>query len=391
MQAPTSESVMTSTKVTEPCRPGHGQVTWRPIPDTETHTPKNLVMDQKGNTQSAQCLINSTPGIYRNLFDPATCYLNSDNMSQPIPNLIFTPQRPIPYQGESGTGLSAKGNKLSTPIPSNQTGISGGPNIVPTQTYQQAGSSNDIVPSIPNHTEHFEWNLPTWTAPPLDLNNLSESIKYFERFTDIMKMPAVHKQRLLLLELQRIQPNAFKEFLQLGDNSYEGLKYFILHRFDTVSSIHKLQLNPDHITHDAVSQFALMADLYKKTSPEEFVKFLVLRTSPPALQEQLEESISLPYESFFHKYKKSLAKYSKLRKEGPAHMERVGVSSRNTYPQGITQSPYNIPVCEMHKQYGQSARSCSLADCGMKSFVQQAREQHWNYLKNSKKANGQVN
>ncbi|MEC8567471.1 MAG: hypothetical protein VXY56_04170 [Pseudomonadota bacterium] len=205
-----------------------------------------------------------------------------------------------------------------------------------------------------------------------------------------MKLPAVHKHRLLLLELQRIQPTAFKEFILINDNSYEGLKNFILHRFDAVASIHKLQLNPSHITHDAVSQFALMCDLYKKTSPEEFVKFLVLRTSPPALQEQLEGSINLPYVSFFHKYKKSLAKYSKLRKDSPT-LERMGISSRNTYPQGTTQSPYNMDVCEMHKKYGQSARSCNLTDCGMKSFVQQAREQHSNYLKNSKKANGQAN
>ncbi|MEC8567470.1 MAG: hypothetical protein VXY56_04165, partial [Pseudomonadota bacterium] len=103
-------------------------------------------------------------------------YINNDNLSQPLTNLTFTPQRPIPYNGESGTDLSVMGNKPSSPRPSNQTYINENPNILPTQTYQQAVSSNNVVPSMPNHTEHFEWNLPTLTSPPLDINNLSESI-----------------------------------------------------------------------------------------------------------------------------------------------------------------------------------------------------------------------
>ena len=414
-------SVMqTSSQSSSRVTPGDpGLVTWRPTTGftRTTHTPTNVMMDQKSNIDSARALIKSTPNMSSKLFDSPSSFFNRDNVFKPPVNITSNVNLPSLAQQESsqleiGADGNIKGNLFSSHLDVNPLhahhmdssdisvkSLPGNINFLAKPPTPKPYNNNATLPSVKsdqpakltmNQSEHIEWNLPGCTAPPLDINNISESLNYFQRFTDVMKMPSVHRKRLLLLELQRVQPNAFKEFLQLGKDSYEELQLFILRRFDSISSIHKIHLNPNHITNDAMSQFSLMADLYKKTPPEEFVKFLVMKTSPPALQDQLEESVHLPYDSFFQKYKKALFKYNR---HVDSYNDKTGTPrSANYIPRQTTsQGLYNTPVCEMHKKYGQTARSCHLPGCGMKTFVAQARKDHENFIRNSKNVNGQVN
>jgi hypothetical protein len=161
---------------------------------------------------------------------------------------------------------------------------------------------------------------------------------------------------------------------------------------------------------DAYAQFSRAIDLYTKTPEEEFIKFIVLRTSPPELQKAMANSLNLPYERFFSKYKTKLeamqssaSNHSTLHPQHPTQRQQPPynpgnyATSSNHYNSPTQrqrgQPNSNIPnyhpanpdrhiLCKYHFQYGHKARNCDLAECSMKHLVPSAIQSFRNSPKN---------
>ena len=243
------------------------------------------------------------------------------------------------------------------------------------------------------------FNNITWSPPLLDKRHICQSLHDFENYCQIVGVPLFHKRRLLLEEFKRCCQETFSSFLRTGNNSYEGLKHFLLIRFETVANVHKIRLDPPWITTDAYSQFTFAVELYEKTPPEEFVKFFVLRTSPVALQAAMEGFLNLPYNDFFRKYKSKLAEvrksvaphnrrnYNQLRGqkfEAGHDPFRENIAKR---PQDPT--PYGNNLCFYHRQFKENARNCSLNNCDMKHLVPQASSKFEQYLSKNERTRGE--
>jgi hypothetical protein len=161
-----------------------------------------------------------------------------------------------------------------------------------------------------------------------------------------------------------------------------GLKRFILRRFEYVAKIHKVNLNPSWIANDAFTQFSNAVDLYEKTTPQEFVKFLVLRTSPISVQRSMEPYLNLPYADFYKKYKSKLMAHNK---------NTIFPAIPNTYPKshqsktskGQTPSSSNS-LCHYHQLYDKNARNCSYKNCAMSHLVADAIARYQSSFNNQK-------
>ena len=111
-------SSQSSSRVT-PADPG--LVTWRPTTGftRTTHTPTNVMMDQKSNIDSARTLIKSTPNISSKLFDSPSSFFNRDNVFKPPVNITSNVNLPSlaqqePSQLEIGADGNIKGNLFSS-------------------------------------------------------------------------------------------------------------------------------------------------------------------------------------------------------------------------------------------------------------------------------------
>lgn len=252
------------------------------------------------------------------------------------------------------------------------------------------------VLSSNSHTA-VDFNRISCPTPPLNLKDISQSLRDFESFCRMSEVPIAHQRRLLLEQLKQKAPHVLTEFVRAHetDPSYKALKSFLQSRFESVAPIHHLTIDPPYMNADAYSQFSKAVDLYKKTSPEDMVKFLVLRTSPRELQKTMANSLNLPYDRFFTKYKNKLEAMQShtsplaRRQEHnqpptqsqPLVSQRKDVPSTSTDRQRFDSKRYTL--CEYHFQYGQRARNCNLQDCSMKHHVPAAIQASKNHQKNA--------
>ena len=229
--------------------------------------------------------------------------------------------------------------------------------------YPTAPDPENVSTGFPNNYYHF--NDSTCVPPSLDKENIGQSLSNFEKYCEIIGVPLFHKRRLLLAELKRCSESLFLNFLNSGDNTYAGLKMFILRRFECVAKIHKVNLNPSWIANDAFSQFSNAVDLYEKTPPHEFIKFLVLRTSPIYLQQSMQPYLNLPYAEFYGKYKSKLAAHNN------ANSRINPVASKSHQPQTSQQQTLTSSesLCYYHQSFGKDARNCSYMNCPMSHLV----------------------
>jgi hypothetical protein len=229
------------------------------------------------------------------------------------------------------------------------------------------------------------------TPPSLDKDNMCQSLFDFEKYCSIIRLPPSHKCSLLLTELKRFCPRTFLNFIRLSDNTYEGLKNFLLRSFESVAKIHKVQFDPLWIANDANSHFSNALELYHKTPPDEFVKFLVLKTSPPSLQKAMQGHLNLPYDKFYEKFK------SKLSKQNSLHASygsggRTNPQTRNgensfkmseTVPNRLRQYDNNR-LCIYHRQYREKARNCNRGVCEMSHLVSRENREFRNHTTQTK-------
>ena len=262
---------------------------------------------------------------------------------------------------------------------------------------------DEVAGEEPASSKHLhttvDFNRVSCPTPPLNLKDIHQSIRDFESFCKMSEVPIAHQRRLLLEQLKQKAPHVLTEFVRAheADPSYEVLKSFLLSRFESVAAIHHLALDPPFMNADAYSQFSKAVDLYKKTSPEEFVKFVVLRTSPPELQKAMANSLNLPYDRFFTKYKNKLeasqAHTSPLGRKQvhdqphsrsqPFTSQRKGapLTSNNMNHQQTSSKGYTL--CEYHFQYGHRARNCNIPECSMKHLVPAAVQAFRQHPKNA--------
>ena len=214
------------------------------------------------------------------------------------------------------------------------------------------------------------------TPPSLDKDNMCQSLSDFEKYCSLVGIPSPHKVNLLLTEVKRLCPRSFLNFIRLGDNTYDGLKNFLLSSFESVAKIHKIRFDPPWIENDAHSHFSKAVELYNKTPPEEFVKFLVLKTSPPSLQKAMQGSLNLPYDKFYEKFKSKLPKHNNLHANYPTsdrdnYQLNLNNESRfkisNTVPNSLPQNDDRL--CFYHSQYRENARNCEYGNCEMSHLV----------------------
>ena len=271
------------------------------------------------------------------------------------------------------------------------------PPITPTPTMM-----GDLHLTSPSVYATVDFNRVSCPTPPLNLQDISQSLRDFEAFCKMSAVPIAHQRRLLLEELRQKAPHVLTEFVRAHetDPSYDALKSFLQGRFESVSAIHHLIVDPPFMNSDAYSQFSKAVDLYKKTSPEEFVKFIVLRTSPPELQKAMATSLNLPYNRFFDKYKHKLEVLQSNTNTHPSQenrqpprtpirpLENPQMTQRRetTVPTNHTrQQPTNRErhiLCRYHFQFGHKARNCDLPDCSMKHLVPAAIQPFRNTSKN---------
>ena len=230
---------------------------------------------------------------------------------------------------------------------------------------------------------NYHFNDSTCTPPSLDKDNISQSLSNFEKYCDLIQVPLAHKRRLLLAELKRCCESSFLSFLNFSDNTYSGLKTFILRRFDAVARIHNVKLNPTWVVNDAFTQFSNAVDLYDKTPPHEFVKFLVLRTSPIPVQQSMQGDLNLPYEEFYKKYKAKLIKYNK---NNVFSTKPLLGNVNSCTPETIKKQTLNTHgnLCSYHKLYNENARNCSYKNCPMSHLVPAAIERYQSSFSNPK-------
>ena len=258
--------------------------------------------------------------------------------------------------------------------------------------------NQNLYPPPGLHSKNeIDWNTSNWPAPSLDINDIHQTLDDFERFCNITQMPINHRQRLLLTELKRCSNNAFVEFLRIPNTGYPHLLNFIRGRFETSAPIHNLVMNPKLITMDTYSQFARISNLLDNTPKEELIKFLVMKTSPITLQEQMEGALNLPYQKFYNEYKAALTRFNRTKRFYPqgqtqnSHDMTRSVHRENTFPQNRVSdnrdtwerfpSRVKAPtrenlctqdLCSYHIEYGHAARNCNKPDCKMRPLVEQA-------------------
>ena len=224
-----------------------------------------------------------------------------------------------------------------------------------------------------------------WTPPPLNKRNMSQSLADFESYCQMVGVPNSHKQRLLLQEVRECDQTVFISFLRSEDKTYKGLKTFLLQRFESLAQIHQLQLNPSWINHDAHTHFSNAVEIYKRTPPEEFIKFIALKTAPRPLENAMQEYLNLPYNDFFRKFKGKLAHLGNL----SAYENRTRT---NPVPKVVSSEPINAeprnPLCAFHQIFDKRARQCDLNSCPMKHLVPAAIKNYEPNLRKNEVARG---
>ena len=247
------------------------------------------------------------------------------------------------------------------------------PRPVPFSDLQQTSAEIKSSKVLENITVDYS----SLTPPSLEKGNMCQSLSDFDKYCLITGLPSSHKCNLLLAELKRVCPRSFLNFIRLGDNTYEGLKNFILNSFESVAKIHQVRFNPPWIENDAYSHFSKAVELYSKTPPEEFVKFIVLKTSPLSVQKAMEGHLNLPYDKFYEKFKSKLLKQYSVRAKSyefrdgnnpeiNLQKERRFEASK-TVPDRIRQ--YDDRLCLYHRQYREKARKCNYGNCEMSHLV----------------------
>ena len=243
------------------------------------------------------------------------------------------------------------------------------PLIPEPSTFKATGCKTVPEPNVSNQfLNNYNFNDSTCVPPSLDRDNIGQSLSSFEKYCEIIGVPLIHKSRLLLAELKKCCENSFLYFLDSSDNTYAGLKRFILRRFESIAKIHKLNINPTWTTNDAFTQFSNAVDLYNKTPPHEFVKFLVLRTSPISVQQSMQGYLNLPYAEFYKKYKSKLDYNTNtvfsarplVTNEKSDHQEKT--RKKQTFN-------HSDNLCTYHQLYNKDARNCSYKNCPMSHLV----------------------